>query len=257
MTAVGRRLPAGWRDLGFQLALWLGFGLVYQVARGIADRGTLEAIQNGLLVIDAERGVNALFEMTSSAPSCTRGTGRSKPSTSTYWNSEFTVLGISLLWVYLRRHEHFVTRPQHDLLANVIGLVGYVLDADGAAADVPEHRLHRHARRSQSASTTASASSQLAANPYAAMPSLHAADALIVGFVLAPLVKRRWVEAMLWALWPAWVWFSRDGDRQPLLARRARPASASPSSRSRSSPGRAHRPAAAVSGAATAASYRR
>ena len=48
---------------------------------------------------------------------------------------------------------------------------------------------------------------QLAANPYAAMPSLHAADALIVGIVLA-FVCRRWWAKLFWAIWPAWVWFA-------------------------------------------------
>jgi membrane-associated phospholipid phosphatase len=44
-------------------------------------------------------------------------------------------------------------------------------------------------------------------NPYAAMPSLHAADALIIGVALAFLVRSRWLKT-LWVLWPAWVWFS-------------------------------------------------
>ena len=48
---------------------------------------------------------------------------------------------------------------------------------------------------------------QLAANPYAAMPSLHAADALIVGIVLA-VVCRHWWAKVFWAIWPAWVWFA-------------------------------------------------
>jgi membrane-associated phospholipid phosphatase len=39
------------------------------------------------------------------------------------------------------------------------------------------------------------------------MPSLHAADALIVGIVLAA-VCRNWLAKAVWALWPAWVWFS-------------------------------------------------
>jgi membrane-associated phospholipid phosphatase len=47
---------------------------------------------------------------------------------------------------------------------------------------------------------------QLAANPYAAMPSLHAADALIVGIVLSQIVRNR-VGRTLWLLWPAWVGF--------------------------------------------------
>jgi membrane-associated phospholipid phosphatase len=48
---------------------------------------------------------------------------------------------------------------------------------------------------------------QLLANPYAAMPSLHAADALIVGVVLFSTCKHWWAKA-LWVVWPAWVWFA-------------------------------------------------
>jgi len=51
---------------------------------------------------------------------------------------------------------------------------------------------------------------QLAANPYAAMPSLHAADALIVGIVLFSVCRNRFVK-VFWLVWPAWVWFSVMG----------------------------------------------
>jgi membrane-associated phospholipid phosphatase len=39
------------------------------------------------------------------------------------------------------------------------------------------------------------------------MPSLHAADALIVGITLAVHCRHR-LAKLAWALWPAWVWFS-------------------------------------------------
>ena len=35
--SVNRRLPRGWRHLALQIAFWLGFYVVYQVARGLAD----------------------------------------------------------------------------------------------------------------------------------------------------------------------------------------------------------------------------
>jgi membrane-associated phospholipid phosphatase len=38
------------------------------------------------------------------------------------------------------------------------------------------------------------------------MPSLHAADALIVGYCMALSCRRVWAKA-LWAIWPLWVWF--------------------------------------------------
>jgi membrane-associated phospholipid phosphatase len=44
-------------------------------------------------------------------------------------------------------------------------------------------------------------------NPYAAMPSLHALDALIVGVVMAVVVRSRWAKA-LWLMWPPWVWLA-------------------------------------------------
>jgi membrane-associated phospholipid phosphatase len=43
-------------------------------------------------------------------------------------------------------------------------------------------------------------------NSYAAMPSLHSADALIVGFFMVSTSRTIWAKA-LWALWPVWVWF--------------------------------------------------
>ena len=40
VVAVGRRhLPRGWSDLGRQLAIWFGFALIYQIVRGIVERG--------------------------------------------------------------------------------------------------------------------------------------------------------------------------------------------------------------------------
>ena len=48
---------------------------------------------------------------------------------------------------------------------------------------------------------------EFASNPYAAMPSLHAADALIVGVAMAIVCRNRLVKA-LWLAWPVWVWFT-------------------------------------------------
>jgi membrane-associated phospholipid phosphatase len=39
------------------------------------------------------------------------------------------------------------------------------------------------------------------------MPSLHAADALIVAWFLVATSRTIWAK-VLWTLWPLWVWFS-------------------------------------------------
>ena len=206
LAAVGRRvLPRGWGDLAKQLAIWFGFLFAYQAARGIADRNPPKAFDNGLKVIDFERHMHGLIEL-----SFQRFVDSSQflmnLASWTYWNSEFTVVALALLWVYLRRHEAFIRFRNAILLANVIGLVGYVLLPTAPPRMFPDFGFDD--TLSQFASLNhGSGLVNFFANPYAAMPSLHAADALIVGIVLAS-VARRWLVKVLWLLWPLWVWFA-------------------------------------------------
>lgn len=201
MSAVvqaGRRvLPRGWADLGRQLAIWFGFAIAYQLARGLADRNPAKAFANGHHVVDFEiRVTHRLYELTIEQFVDQRHVLETAVSW-TYWNSEFTVVGLAVLWVYLRRHDSFHAFRNSILLANLMGLAGYVL------VPMAPPRLLGLGFTAQHRDGLV----RLAANPYAAMPSLHSADAVIVGVVMF-LVCRRWWAKAVWALWPAWVWFS-------------------------------------------------
>ena len=204
--AAGRRyLPRGYADFGYQLLIWFGFLLAYQVARGVADRDPTRAFANGWRVIDIEQRLTGLRELTFQG--WTESSHLLPELVSwTYWNSEFTVIGLALLWVYLRRNEAFTRFRNTILLANGLGLIGYVLlptapprffTSMGFTDTLGQFGGLNHG----------SGLIELAANPYAAMPSLHAADALIVGVVLASVVRHRAFK-VLWLLWPLWVWFS-------------------------------------------------
>ena len=145
-AARARILPHGPLDLIRQLAIWFGFLFAYRYTRGVADRDAFQAFQNGLRVADFEHRITGLWEL--SLQSFVASSNVLREATSlTYWHSQFTVLGLVLLWVYLRRNDHFVPLRNTILLANVIGLIGFVADADGAAAHVPGARLRRHARQ--------------------------------------------------------------------------------------------------------------
>ena len=204
--AAGRRfLPRGYADFGRQLVIWFGFLAAYQVARGLADRNPTRAFENGWRVIGVEQRLTGLRELTF------QGWAQSSHFLAelvswTYWNSEFTVIGIALLWVYLRRNSAFTRFRNSILLANVLGLIGYVLlptapprffTSMGFTDTLGQLGGLNHG----------SGLVELASNPYAAMPSLHAADALIVGVVLASVTQRRPLK-VLWLLWPVWVWFA-------------------------------------------------
>jgi hypothetical protein len=173
--AAGRRLfPRGYADFGYQLLIWFGFLAAYQVARGVADRDPTRAFANGWRVIGIEQRLTGLGELT--LQGWTQSSHLLETLVSwTYWNSEFTVIGLALLWVYFRHNEAFTRFRNTILLANVLGLLGYVF--------IPT------------------------APPRFFTSSLQAADALIVGVVLASVVRRP-VFKVLWLLWPAWVWFA-------------------------------------------------
>jgi hypothetical protein len=200
-----RFLPRGWGDLVLQVCIWFGFLAAYQVARGVADRNPAAAFENGLKVIDIESRGNALFEL--SLQGLVESYHLLAVVTSwTYWLSQFTVLGLALLWVYLRRNDVFARFRNLIMLANVIGLAGYVFMPTAPPRMFPDFGFVDTLARFASLNH-GSGLIQLASNPYAAMPSLHSADALIVGIVMALVVRRRWAKA-LWLAWAPWVWFS-------------------------------------------------
>jgi hypothetical protein len=205
VATVGRRfLPRGWTDLARQLLIWFGFLAVYQLARGLAGRDPATAFANGLRLIDFERHLNAFYELTFQHLVNSSHT-LSLLASITYWNSEFTVVGLALLWVYLRRNASFVRFRNWILGANLIGLLGYVLLPTAPPRMFPGFGFV-DTLRGVGGLNHGSGLIEFASNPYAAMPSLHAADALIVGVSLALVVRSRWAKAF-WMLWPVWVWF--------------------------------------------------
>jgi len=198
-------LPRGWSDFGRQLAIWFGFILAYQVARGVADRNPALAFTNGWRVLTLEqRMTHHIFELTAQRLADSSQWLLTAASW-TYWNSEFTIMGLAILWVYLRRHELFTRFRNTVLFANLVGLIGFIVlptappryfTSVGFQDTLDGMRGLNHG----------SGLVSLAANPYAAMPSLHAADSLIVGVILVAACRHWWAKA-LWALYPAWVWF--------------------------------------------------
>jgi len=205
---VGRRLPRGWRHLALQIAFWIGFYVVYQVVRGLADREITQAFWNGLHVIQIEQWTGTLFE-----PALERLVESSeiliKATTYTYWLSQFVVVGATLLWVYFRHYERFAGFRNWLIGANVAGLVCYVLVPTAPPRMFPAWGFV-DTLREYSGVNHESGLIAHTANPYAAMPSLHAMDSFIVGVVMFGVCRSR-PARVIWMLWPAWVWFSVMG----------------------------------------------
>jgi hypothetical protein len=204
-ASIGRRLPRGWGHFAFQFAIWIGFYVAYQVARGAADRSVGAAFENGRGIIELQRHAGGLVEL--SLQKVVEGSDLLVTATSyTYWLSQFAIVGLALLWVYFRHHAQFAGFRNWLIAANLVGLVGYVALPTAPPRMFPEWGfvdvLAEYSSINHSSGLIA-----FAANPYAAMPSLHAMDAVIVSVVMVALVHSLVAKA-LWALWAPWVWFA-------------------------------------------------
>ena len=154
---------------------------------------------------EKESGIGALFE-----PAVQRVVDTSSIlvtlTSYTYWLSQFAVVGATLLWIYFRHHERFAGFRNWIIAANLIGLVGYVLVPTAPPRMFPEwgfvDTLGQFSSINHDSGLIA-----FAANPYAAMPSLHSMDALIVGIVMFGVVRSKLAKA-LWLAWPIWVGFA-------------------------------------------------
>jgi membrane-associated phospholipid phosphatase len=189
-----------------QVAIWFGFAAAYQAVRGLADRGSRQAFANARRVIDVERYLGALFEPKLQRPVVDAGGLLLHAVNWTYWLSQFVAVGLALLWIYLRRNDAYLTVRNALIVTNTIGLVGYIALPTAPPRLFPGLGFTDTLAQAE-ALNHGSGLVRLASNPFAAMPSLHAADALIIGLALAATARHA-LPKVLCLAWPAWVAFS-------------------------------------------------
>jgi uncharacterized membrane protein YbhN (UPF0104 family) len=202
---IGRALPRGWSDLGVQLALFALLQLAYELSRVFTTGDRAIAIGHARDIVSAERSLGMFHELdvqhfAASAPGFVQGVANW-----TYFNCQFTISFAFVLWVYLRRNESFPVVRNVLFTANALGLVGYMLYPAAPPRMLPD--LGFVDTLNQTAVNHNSGVIASLSNPYAAMPSLHTAYALIVGASAVWLVRRPALRAP-WALYPALVVFS-------------------------------------------------
>jgi uncharacterized membrane protein YbhN (UPF0104 family) len=204
ITAIGTRLPRGWGDLGRQLAIFALLDMAYELSRtfAVGDRST--ALRHAHSIVNTERSLGLFHELdvqrwAMNAPSIVMSVANW-----TYFNCQFTLTFGFVLWVYLRRNEHYTRLRNLIATINVIGLAGYVLypaapprmlTGLGFVDSLNETGVNHHSGLIAALS-----------NPYAAMPSLHTAYAITVGVTGLAVTRNR--LRFLWIGYPALVVFS-------------------------------------------------
>src|SRR4051794_8285521 len=202
---IGSWLPRGWGDLARQLAIFALFDLLYETTRTLAVGDRAVALRHARDIVSTERSLGMFHELGVQHFAATSPHFVQAVANWTYFNCQFSISFGFLFWVYLRRNHAFPMVRNVFITANAIGLACYtlypaapprMLGSLGFVDTLNETAVNQHSGLIASL-----------ANPYAAMPSLHTAYALIVGTSAVMLVRTR-VLRVLWVFYPALVVFS-------------------------------------------------
>lgn len=205
IVRIGEWLPRGWADLLRQLLLYLIADTGYEIARGMADGRANLAFANGERIMDTQRSMGLFFEPAWQGLIIDH-TWLVDIANTIYLNSQFTVALAFLVWMYLFRNEHYYFFRNMLFVSMGLALVGYIGFPTAPPRMYPEYGFIDTVN-AQSSVNHDSALAKLFINPFAAVPSMHCAVALMIGGT-GFMVCRNWFARVFWAGWPllvAWV----------------------------------------------------
>jgi hypothetical protein len=196
-----RVLPHGWLDVLRQVSLFGAAYLAYRLVRGMVEGKATAAFAHARDLISLERTLHFFIE-----PSVQAWASSSHivmdASSWLYVNAQTTVTVGALIYLYLRHNGSFYFVRNMFVIAMAIALVGYVVFPTAPPRFLPEWGFIDTVSDITGVHVShASASMNALFNPYAAVPSMHVAFALMVGWPLARLVRWRLLRAM-WFLYP-------------------------------------------------------
>jgi hypothetical protein len=194
-------LPQGWLDALRQISLFAAAYLAYRLVRGLVEGDANAAFTHARDLISLERNLHFFVE-----PSVQAWASGShllmEMSSWLYVNAQTTVTIGALLYLYLRHNRSFYFVRNMFVIAMFIALIAYVVFPTAPPRFLPEWGFIDSVSDVTGVNVShASASANMLFNPYAAVPSMHVAFALMIGWPLARLVRWRAMR-VLWLLYP-------------------------------------------------------
>jgi hypothetical protein len=201
-----RLLPHGFTDLARQIALFAIAYYAYRLVRGFVDdpAGAAAAFQNARELMSIERALHVFVEPSIQAWADAQPLVVDVASWM-YINTQTSVTLGALAFLYLFHNSSFYFVRNMFMVAWVLALIGYIVYPTAPPRFFPEWGFFDAVSNFTGVSHD-NVSVNALFNPYAAVPSMHVAFALMIGVPLARLVKRRPVK-VFWAVYPLIVTF--------------------------------------------------
>ena len=194
-----RVLPQGWLDLVRQVSLFVSAFLVYDLVRGLVEGRATAAFQNARELISIERTLHVFVE-----PSVqTWASGSHVVMVASSWlyvNAQTSITLAALIYLYVRHNRSFYFVRNMLMIAMPIALISYAVFPTAPPRLMPEWGFIDTVSDVTAVGSSGSMTS-LFTNPLVAVPSMHVAFALMIGWTLARLVRHSAVR-VLWLVYP-------------------------------------------------------
>jgi hypothetical protein len=196
-----RVLPNGWLDVLRQVSLFFAAYFAYRLVRGLVEGRATAAFQHAREVISIERTTHLFIEP--SVQAWASGSHLVMVSASwLYVNAQTSITLAALLYLYLRHNRSFYFVRNMFMIAMAIALVGYIVFPTAPPRFMPEWGFIDSVSDFTGVRVSHTGGSVTSLfNPYAAVPSMHVAFALMIGWPLARLVRHRAMR-VAWFLYP-------------------------------------------------------
>jgi hypothetical protein len=196
-----RVLPHGWLDALRQVSLFFAAYFAYRLVRGLAEGDANAAFAHARALISLARTLHFFVE-----PSVQAWASGSHfvilLASWLYVNAQGSVTIAALVYLYMRHNSSFYFVRNMFMIAMAIALVGYTVFPTAPPRFMPEWGFMDTVSDFTPVNLShTSASMSATFNPYAAVPSMHVAFALMIGWPLARLARTRAVR-VLWVLYP-------------------------------------------------------
>jgi membrane-associated phospholipid phosphatase len=208
LTFIERRvLPHGWHDLARQILLFVGGYVLYQLVNGLIATGNpYKPFGDATKVIDLERGLHVFVEPGIQAWALNKHWLIDAADWAYLYSHYVITVGV-MAFIYFRRNSAFYFMRNMFIVAMMIALVGYAVFPTAPPDLMPEWGFTDAI--SQFFGTPhidGSGAATAFVNIYAAVPSMHVCFAVMTGWPMARLARRR-AAKIAWALYPAWITF--------------------------------------------------
>jgi membrane-associated phospholipid phosphatase len=196
-------MPRGPFDAARQWLLFAGAYYLYRIVRGLVDGHPNVAYQHARDIVNFERGLHSFIEVDVQRWAIDHSVFIHVANWM-YVNSHFLVTTTFLIWLYVaRNHAYYFVRNMF-MVAMVFALIGYVAFPAAPPRFLPEWGFQDTV--SDFFGNAASQTASVLYNPYAAVPSMHVAFALMIAVPAVQLVRRRALK-IAWSFYPLLVTF--------------------------------------------------